>query len=259
MTKPKWCKRCKSADAIQVTMKRCVCGRVSATYGLPGQRMCEARWCRLCPERPMEAISLTGYVYKRPPLPPPHLRPKKERVRKVKQPKDDSSGEGGNGADGGANSEGADGGVAAGKGKGVAATRKRNRGSSAAGARTRQQRRKPSQKEDAAKGDAQAPEQEKDAQEVAPGKDAQEEVAQQELHPVATSTQPEQSTPDDKADAGEDCFAVLGLTKEASKNDIRAAFGRLVIDVHPNMHPGSETAFTRLMQAYEAAFAVAKS
>ena len=42
------------------TSKRaCECGRASKrTWGFPGQRLCEARWCKLCPGRPAGTTNL---------------------------------------------------------------------------------------------------------------------------------------------------------------------------------------------------------
>lgn len=45
----------------------------------------QARWCRLCPNRPLEAVLLSKYDRKRPPLPPPHLREPKKRIRASKK------------------------------------------------------------------------------------------------------------------------------------------------------------------------------
>lgn len=41
-------------------VKKCECARaVQPTFGLPGQKKDQARWCQFCPDKPQEAVDLT--------------------------------------------------------------------------------------------------------------------------------------------------------------------------------------------------------
>jgi len=53
----KWCKTCKSPDAINVRSHKCPCG-IRPSLNLLGETI--AIWCKSCPTKPVEAISVIG-------------------------------------------------------------------------------------------------------------------------------------------------------------------------------------------------------
>jgi DnaJ-class molecular chaperone len=49
-----------------------------------------------------------------------------------------------------------------------------------------------------------------------------------------------------------DLYAILGITRNASKGDIKSAFHKLALQCHPDMRPGDVTAEARFREISEA-------
>mmetsp|Transcript_19753 Transcript_19753/g.62841 ORF Transcript_19753/g.62841 Transcript_19753/m.62841 type:complete len:115 (+) Transcript_19753:413-757(+) len=50
----RWCARCPGkppSGAVNVVSRKCECGRSQPSFGMKGDRLRDARWCKLCPCR----------------------------------------------------------------------------------------------------------------------------------------------------------------------------------------------------------------
>ena len=59
--KPKdarWCAKCKPATAVDVVSKKCECGKARPSFGNPGDKPKDAKWCAKC--KPETAVNVTN-------------------------------------------------------------------------------------------------------------------------------------------------------------------------------------------------------
>ena len=56
----RWCAKCPTKDpaAVNVALKMCHCGQSRPSYGLPMESARDVRWCANCPDKPSSAVLL---------------------------------------------------------------------------------------------------------------------------------------------------------------------------------------------------------
>ena len=61
--KPKdarWCAKCKPATAVDVVSKKCECGKAYPSFGNPGDKPKDAKWCAKCETKPETAVNVVS-------------------------------------------------------------------------------------------------------------------------------------------------------------------------------------------------------
>jgi hypothetical protein len=54
---PLWCSECKLQEAVDIKSKKCKCGKSQPNYGFPGKK---AEWCGKCPDKPDDVVNIVS-------------------------------------------------------------------------------------------------------------------------------------------------------------------------------------------------------